>query len=178
MLENRHGRRIAYMPKEVRDDLRRRHEQQDRYDRVEDYQNTVRGGHAEELTASSIDKMKRAERRTSAGAGASASQFSAHSRKSSRASSSQMPKGGGGGGSDGITIKTPGTVVHLCGAMNVDVQPGEDGGPAHVVINSSAATAASFTGAGRDSAYGGSSSKSSGGSRHGRSRGGSEIGRM
>lgn len=157
IVEDRYGRRVAYLPKEVQDDLVRRYEQQkleekDLNDRIEAYQNTVRGGEPEKLTAASLEKMKQTERRTSG------SQVSGHSRKSSR--SSKISK------TDGIRIETGGTVLYVHGSANVEMHPGEDGGPARLIINNSN---------GMDSAYGGSKSSSS---RQGRSRGGSDLARV
>jgi len=145
------------LPSDVRDDLIRRYQQQkldeaDLKDRIEAYQNVVRGGQAEELTAANIERIKTGKRRTSG------SHFSSHhSRKTSSSKASKT---------DGIRIEAGGTVLHVYGSANVEMQPGEGGGPARFIINNAT---------GGDSTYGGSKSS---GSRRGRSRGGSDFGRI
>ena len=143
IIEDRNGRRKEYLSKEQYNELIRRYEVQkledkENEERVQAYQDRVRGQQPPELTAENIRK---AERRTSG------SHVSGHSRKSSTHSSSKNTK------NDGIRIQSGDTVLHVYGEARVEMRPGEDGTPAFII--------GSASGKDRDSAYHGSKSSGS-----------------
>lgn len=154
VVEDSKGRRISYLSQRDRESIARQLQAQelDKQQRsletdVEAYQDKVRGSRQPELTADNIRKQQYR---------ASGSHIS-HSRKGSRSSSHV--------GGDGFKIDYGGTTLHVYGDTTVELQPGEDGAPAKMIIGS---------GTGKDSAYHSGSKSSS--SRVGRSRGGSERG--
>ncbi|KAK5123813.1 hypothetical protein LTR85_002449 [Meristemomyces frigidus] len=141
IIEDRHGRRqTAYLSQEQQDDIGRRYERQRREDqeqqeRIEAYQQRARGAQPPELTA---DNIRKAVKRTSG------SHISRDSRKSTSSKASK---------SEGIKIQAGDTVLHVYGEANIEMHPGEDGGPAVFKIGNSTS--------GRDSAYYGSSKSGS-----------------
>ncbi|KAK3636793.1 hypothetical protein LTR22_018608 [Elasticomyces elasticus] len=142
IIEDRNGRHKEYLSKDQYNELMRRYEvqkleDQEAQDRVEAYQQQVRGQQPPELTAENIRK---AERRTSG------SHVSGHSRKSSNQSSKNTKN-------DGIKIQTGDTVLHVYGEARVEMRQSEDGTPAFII--------GSTSGKDRDSAYHGSKSSGS-----------------
>ncbi|KAK4540122.1 hypothetical protein LTR36_009787 [Oleoguttula mirabilis] len=141
MIEDKDGRRrTAYLSQDQQDDLARRYERERREDEerrevIEAYQQKVRGPLPTELTA---DNIRKAAKRTSG------SHVSRDSRKTSSSKASR---------SDGILIQAGDTVLHVHGEANIEMHPGEDGGPAVFKIGNSRS--------GRDSAYYGSSKSGS-----------------
>lgn len=119
-------------------------------DDVEKYQ-AERTGMKHDLTA---ENVKRTLKRTS-GSHISGSLRSQHS------------AGSKGSRSDGIIIRSGDTVLKVSGDQEVEIKPGEDGGPAQVIFTSSSTVIGA-----RDSGYQGSKSSSSG---HGRSRVGAVV---
>ena len=154
VVEDSKGRRVSYLSQRDRESIMRQvqaqeleKQQRQRESAIEDYQNKVRGSRPPELT---VDNIRKQQFR------ASGSHMS-HSRKSSRSGSHV--------GGDGVKIDYGGTTLHVYGGTTIELQPGEDGAPAKMIIGSSS---------GKDSAYHSGSKSSS--SRVGRSRGGSERG--
>ena len=120
IVEGRRGRKSEYLSKvdQARQQARleeytrqqfenQRLQEQD----IENYQDAVRGGPSQTLTAENIRKK---ELRTSG------SHMSVHSRKTSR-SSSKVPN------PEGIKIESNGTVIHVYGDTKVEMRPGEGG---------------------------------------------------
>lgn len=152
IVEDRRGRRYAYMSKEAQDDLVRRIQ---RHKLVEQatlassaaYQQRVSGLQGPELTAENIRKSQR--RTSGSHMSGSRSQKSAESSKGSRADPVRVEAGG--------TVlqvypdRTGGTVLQVYPDGTVEMQPNENSSSAKVIIS----------GSNRDSAYYGSSKGSS-----------------
>lgn len=141
IVEDKYGRRrTAYLSQDQQDTLARQYERERREDeekqeRIEAYQQRVRGPVPTEFTA---DNIRQAAKRTSG------SHVSRDSRKSGSSKASKP---------DGIKIQAGDTVLHVYGEANIEMHPGEDGGPAVFKIGNSTS--------GRDSAYYGSSKSGS-----------------
>lgn len=153
--EDRNGRRVSYLSQRDREHVLRQLQAQelDKQRRqierdAEAYQSHVRGSKQPELIADNVRKQQTNGSKSHAG----------HSRKGSRSSSHV--------GGDGFKIDYGGTTLHVYGDTTVELQPGEDGAPARMIIGN---------GMGKEGTYHGGSKSSS--SRVGRSHGGSERGR-
>ncbi|KAK5170678.1 uncharacterized protein LTR77_005268 [Saxophila tyrrhenica] len=125
---------------------------------VEDYQDDIRGGPAQVLTA---EKLRAAQHPPSSRRRESVSGRSHHT---SHSGASKSRRG------EGITVESNGTVLHLHGEGTIEVQAGDDG-RARLIVNGAGGNGKERE---RDSAYYGSKSSSS---RVGRSRAPSEGGR-
>lgn len=151
IVEDKHGRRRAYLSREDEERLMRKFQQQRLEEQVRAYQEAVSGPQPPELTAENILKQQRR---------ASGSHISSGSRKSNQSQKSHKSTK-----SEGIQISANGTVLNVSGDAKIEIRHDEEGRPQFIVASAS----------GRDSAY--HSSQKSSNSRQGRSRGGSDLGR-
>ena len=148
IIEDEYGRRASYLSKEKQGDLMRaiqrqkidemdekERQQRRKVENIAAYQRQVEG-ESYELTAENIRKQQQQRNSPS---------LSGRSHKSSR-SSSKAAK------TDGIKIQSGDTILHVYGDAQIEMRPGDDGGPAQFVIASST---------GRDSGYQTSSKSSS-----------------
>ncbi|KAK5135611.1 hypothetical protein LTR08_005091 [Meristemomyces frigidus] len=133
-IEDKHGnRRTVYLSQDqdkARYSERKKREELDMQERIEAYQQQVRGAQQHQLTAENVQK---AARRTSG------SHISRDSRKSGGSSKSSKP--------EGIKIQAGDNVLHVYGGASIEVHADEDGGQVFKIAN----------GGGKDSAYYGSS---------------------
>ena len=138
VLESKTGRRISYLSKRDQDKYaREQDEAQRRRDAIEAYQDSIRGGKVDELTAEKLRGVQSA--------------------KSSRSSSRPYNPG------EGVRIESGGAVIHVYGGQKVEMMTGREGGAASFVIGSQGGREGTYLGGSSSKSSGSRVGRSAGG---------------